>query len=42
MQFLRAIQFACLNSAQEGKGPAFEIYKQMRMTRKLLRFLASV
>jgi hypothetical protein len=43
MQVLRLIQYACLSSVEEDvKGSRFKVYEQMRMTRKLLRFLRTL
>ena len=40
---MRLIQYATVHSLEhQTKGPANNIYKQMRMTRKLLRFLRTL
>ena len=43
IKFLRLIQYATLHSVEhQTKGSAFKVYEQMRMTRKLLRFLRTL
>lgn len=43
MKVLRLFQYLCLHAAEDqSKGGRFKVYEQMRMTRKMLRFLRTI